>query len=283
MKVLACPAARRRLHAFHDEELPISDQIAVSAHLDWCDECAASFAELRRLRAAIRASLSGRLVLSNEEDASLQGAIVNRAGAEHAVSFSAWLQEASEDMHLVYAGLGAAMAALLCVVVTLGLMRFATIERPDSFAAIVNRLESPGSNQNPISVNVAERMPRALDGAFSTTPGVEDGDAVFALAAVVTREGRIENLKLLDPGHSAVPGTDEAKAVEDLLGAVSRARFEPASMAGLPVAVNMVWIVAHTTVRATKGPLDVLPAMPAAKKRTASLTLKPSAALLRRA
>lgn len=269
MKVLACPAARRRLHAFHDEELSISDQIAVSAHLDWCDECAAAFAELRRLRAAIRSSMSGRLVLSNDEDASLREAIVNRAGAEHAMSFSAWIEEAFEDRHLVYAGLGGVMAAMVCVVVTLGLMRFATMERPDSLAAIVQRLGSPGSNQNPLSVNVAERMPRALDGAFSTSPGVEDGDGVFAFAAVVTREGRIENLKLLNPGRSAAPGTDEARAVEDLLGAVSRARFEPASMAGLPVAVKMVWIVAHATVRATKEPLDVLPALPTAKKRTA--------------
>jgi hypothetical protein len=56
----------------------------------------------------------------------------------------------------------------------------------------------------------------------------------------------------------------EAKAAEDLIEIVSRTRFEPASvvhgvldMAGLPVAVNMVWIVAHTTVRATKAPIDV--------------------------
>ena len=51
------------------------------------------------------------------------------------------------------------------------------------------------------------------------------------------------------------------KAVENLMGAMSRARFEPARVDGLPVAMNMVWVVEHTTVRAT----------PAEKKRTPSV------------
>ena len=42
MKPLTCAAARRRLHAFHDGELPVADQIAVEAHIDRCDECAAA-------------------------------------------------------------------------------------------------------------------------------------------------------------------------------------------------------------------------------------------------
>ena len=36
---------------------------------------------------------------------------------------------------------------------------------------------------------------------------------------------------------------------------MSRARFEPATRKGLPVAVNMVWLVAHTTVRGKHPPL----------------------------
>ena len=44
--------------------------------------------------------------------------------------------------------------------------------------------------------------------------------------------------------------------------------LEPSSKTGLPVAVNVVWIVAHTTVRATKGPLEIR-ALRAARKRTA--------------
>jgi hypothetical protein len=40
------------------------------------------------------------------------------------------------------------------------------------------------------------------------------------------------------------------KAVENLMGAVSRARFEPGRVDGLPAAMNMVWVVEHTTIRA---------------------------------
>jgi hypothetical protein len=60
-----------------------------------------------------------------------------------------------------------------------------------------------------------------------------------------------------------------------MLGAMSQARFEPARVAGLPIAVNMVWLVAHTTVRGTEAP-KVVPATPIAKKRRVDLTVAPS-------
>ena len=47
MKALTCAATRRRLHAFHDGELTVSEQIAVAAHLDWCDSCARALDEFQ--------------------------------------------------------------------------------------------------------------------------------------------------------------------------------------------------------------------------------------------
>jgi Putative zinc-finger len=259
MKTLTCPAARRLLHAFHDEELSFSDQIAVGAHLDWCDGCAADFAALGRLRGALRALTPGRVALSREDDGSLQRSVVSRVKAERAMSWAAQAREMFDDMQLVYAGAGATMAAVFSIVFMIGLMRFAP---------------SPGSNQNPVQVDEHVLMPRALNEPFATPGG--GGDTAFMLAAVVTREGTIENLELLSPisGPIAAPGTDEARVVEHLLGAVSRARFEPARVAGLPVAVNMVWLVAHTTVRAARPALR-LPVTRVAKKRSASLIRPP--------
>ena len=265
MKTLTCPAAKRLLHAFHDEELPISDQIAVDAHLEWCDGCAADVSALGRMRGALRALTPGRAALSREEEASLQRSVVSRVKAEQATSWAALAREMFDDMHLVYAGVGATLAAVLSVVFMIGLMRFAP---------------SPGSNQNPVQVDEHVLMPRALNEPFATPSG-GGGDTAFMLAAVVTREGTIENLELLSPisGPTAAPGTDEARVVEHLLGAVSRARFEPARVAGLPVAVNMVWLVAHTTVRAS-WPARRLPVTPAVKKRSAYLIQPPQPALL---
>jgi Putative zinc-finger len=269
MKPLTCAKTRRRIHAFHDGELSVPEQIAVASHLEWCDECAAAFEDMQNVRAVLRSVLPGRTALSPDEQHIFPAAVVNRMKAERSASWPVRLQLMFEDAHLVYAGAAAAFAALVCVVVMLGMMRFATsTPRPDSLAALLNVL-TPGSNQNPVVPRASVQMPKPLDQAFSTSSGVTgDEDAVFTLAAVVTREGRVANLELLrETGDDVVPGTDEAKVVANLLDAVSRARFEPGSVAGLPVAVNMVWLVAHTTVRGTVAVAPERPAEPPVKKR----------------
>jgi len=273
MRALSCASTRRRLHAFHDRELPVSDQIAVGAHLEWCGECANQYAELQFVRVALRATAPGRTslsTLSREEAAGFNAAIVNRLTAEYDQSFFVRVREMFADMHLVYAAVGAAAATAVCVIIMLGMMRFATKERPDSLAAIVNVLATPGSNANPLDVDGWMQMPRGLD-AISAGSSAEE-DAVFALAAVVTREGRIGNFEMLrsNGARSRAGGAKQERVVENLMDAISRARFEPAQRAGLPVAVNMVWLVANTTVRANKHHvLD--PVVPAIKKRAASL------------
>jgi hypothetical protein len=269
MKTLTCAAARRSLQAFHDSELPVSQEIAVWAHLEWCGECAAALADLQVVRAALLAATQGRRTLTGEDAASFNASVVNRVKAERDTSWFAHLQVMFEDMRLGYAGVGAAVATMVCVVIMLSMMRFATIERPDSLAAMVTFLATPGSNQNPVPIDARVLLPRALDSAFSAGENDTSGevDAVFTLAAVVTREGRIANLELLH-ANGGPQQADQARLAEGLLDAVSRARFEPARMAGLPVAVNMVWLVARTTVRPNKN----LPVVPLAKKRVASLT-----------
>ena len=69
MKTLSCASARQRLQAFHDRELAVGDQIAVSAHVDWCQRCARTLAEIREVGSALHAVLPGRLTLSREEAA----------------------------------------------------------------------------------------------------------------------------------------------------------------------------------------------------------------------
>ena len=116
-------------------------------------------------------------------------------------------------------------------------------------------------------------MPRALDGPFSVSPnGNAEEDAFFTLAAVVTREGRIANLELLHAIGDGGAMLNDAKPVEELLEKISRVRFEPARVAGLLVAVNMIWLVARTTVRATKQRPIELSVPPTGKKGAASLT-----------
>ncbi len=266
MKALTCAAALRSLQAFHDGELAVSSQIAVSAHVDHCDACAAAFAELDQLGSLLRAAAPGHTPLPCEEAQVFTSTVVNRAKAEHDASFGARLHNLLEDLPVLYAGVGASFATTMCLVLMLGMMRFATIERADSLAGILNFLATQGSNENPFVVDARMMMPRALDATFSSDELLVVGedylggrgtgrDAFVALSAVVTREGTVANLELLGDGLEAEPGAadvNDAKRVEELMGAVSRARFEPAMRRGLPVAVNMVWVVTHTTVRAAK-------------------------------
>jgi len=104
-------------------------------------------------------------------------------------------------------------------------------------------------------------MPRPLGGEISAGSDFT-GDSVVMMVAIVTREGTVTDLSLLEPGGGrSSQMVTRTKAVENLMGAMSRARFEPARVDGLPVAMNMVWVVEHTTIRAT----------PAKKKLTPSV------------
>lgn len=265
MKVLTCAAARRRLHAYCDGELEVTDQIAVDSHLDWCDECAALRADLVDVGAALRASMSRRVALSPDEETSLQAVVVSRMKAERTLSLTTQVREMFEDMRLVYAAFGGAVAAVVCVGIMLGMMPFAR-ELPASVVAAAPVLATQAAARLAPAPPTEPRLqlPRPLGQAFSTGSEI-DGDSVIMMVAVVTREGTVANLSLLDPGGGrSSRQVTQTKAVEDLLGEVSRARFEPARVDGLPVATNIVWVVERTTVRAT--PLG---------KKTASIGIGP--------
>jgi hypothetical protein len=102
----------------------------------------------------------------------------------------------------------------------------------------------------PIVVDARVMVPRALDSMFSNG---DFGDEVLALSGVVTTEGRVANLAVLDANSTDMPmAASDAKRYESLVDAVSRVQFEPVMKEGNPVAVNMVWFVANTTVRGRK-------------------------------
>jgi Putative zinc-finger len=272
MKVLSCTAARRRLQAYHDDELSVGQQIEVDAHLETCAECTSALEELDLLRSALRAATPGRVPLTAEEHDGFHSSVVSRVGVEQRMSVSVRLRSLFEDMHFVYAGLGAAGATVSCIAIMLSMMNFAA-------------LTNPGFNQNPVLVDARmlvnawpvapNPMPGMLDQGFDGRTETND-DGAFTLSAVVTREGRLVNLEVHpENGQTPVVGSSQARAVQTMLGAMSQARFEPARVAGLPIAVNMVWLMTHTTVRGTEGP-RVVPAAPVAKKRRVDLTVAPT-------
>jgi hypothetical protein len=268
MKPLNCAATRRRLQAFHDRELPFRDQIAVSSHLEWCEGCADSLADMRSVRVALQTLAPGRDMLTQDDAGAFTAAIVSRLKAEEDASLFSSIRVMFEDMRLGYAGLGAAAATAVCVVMMLGMMRFATDERPDSLAAIMNVLATPlqcDSGNDFVEATGcrarwAERFQRANESA--------EQDAVFTLESIVTRHGRLASLSVLRAARHAA-ADNQVQLIEGLLEAVSRARLDPPADMRVPHSSNMLWLVEHATVRASKP--AALVDVPLPKKRAASM------------
>lgn len=259
--LFTCEDVRRRLEAYHDRELSVPEQITVGAHVDLCDECAAALRELRGLRSAMVAFSHQQGEHARERATALGAAVVGRLKAERDMSFLASLKAMFDDIRLVYAGLGAMVATVVCLVIMLGMMRFATNERPDSLAAIVTLVATPLQCESGSVFGDTSGCRARWEGRFHRAHESAEADSVFALdevVEVVTNEtGHLTNLQTLRGRRRAASG--EAEIIEGLLDAVSRARLE-----GDPVAAisdtNMLSLVEHATVRGDKpGPLDPLP------------------------
>jgi hypothetical protein len=243
MRPLSCAAARRRLQAFHDRELDVRDQIAVGSHL----------AELGEVRTLLQTCAASRPVFTHEEAAAFNANVVNRLKAEEDAAFVTTVRGLFDDMHFVYAGLGAAAAALVCMVIVLGMMRFAADERPDSLAAIVSVLATPleCDSVNDLGETLACRERWAE--RFQRANASAGQDAVFTLEAVLTRHGRLPNLPLLRNGRQTA--ASQVQLIEGLLDVVSRSRLDAAQPA-LAGTAQVLLLVERATVRANK-PLDV--------------------------
>ena len=236
-----CAAVRRRLQAFYDRELPIPDQIAVEGHLHDCPRCTESLDNLWAVGDALRLAAAPA---PSDDWTGLRSGVVSRMRAEAHETWMARTARAFDDMHLVWIGLAATAGTLLCGVIVFGMLHFASPERGDSLAAIMAIVAAPsGSNLNPASLDGWIQAPTVPgDGIISAAleRSGSEGDLSVALAAIVTREGRISGLQVL--------ANDRGRRHQALLRGLTGAQLEPARDGGDPVAVNMVWLVEHMTV-----------------------------------
>jgi hypothetical protein len=163
----------------------------------------------------------------------------------------------NDQGHWLWAVAGATAATAVCLVAALGVARLSQREVPHSMAAIIGAMADPGSNRNPIAIDERLLLPRAYPGEIMPA-ALAERDAVFALSAVVTREGHVQNLELLGPGSMRAW---EAEQVLEVLDLATQTRVEPARSGRTPVAVNVVWLLAHTTVVGKDRELQVAPVL----------------------
>ncbi len=248
---ICCDAVREDLDAFHDGELSLEQQLLVREHLESCVACALEHDALDTLRQGLREVPAARLEAPPE---SWTGAVLEQVKVERQLSWHTWLLGVFDDMHLVWPALGATAAVLVCLLASAEVMQATNDQRPDSLAGIIGYLANPGSNVNPARMDGFTEVPRRHE---SGNWPLASEDAVLTLSAVVTREGRIQSVEML-AAEQARALKVKPEVVLAMLDAASRAQFEPARAGGAPIAVSMVWLLAHTTVVGQQADVDRL-------------------------
>lgn len=243
MTVLTCSAVRQRLAAFHDGELAVRDRIATQGHLNSCDECVAELRVFAEVGDALRIAAAPA---PKDDWTGLRSGVISRMRAEAYESWTARVSRMFDDMHLVWIGLASTVATFVCGAIVLGMLHFASPERADSLRAIIAVVAAPsGSDLNPASLDGLIQAPTVphdgLVRAMLEQSGSE-GNLMLALSAVVSREGRVSELSVLRNDR-------DRRHVAQLLDAISRSRLEPARYRDDPIAVNLVWLVEHMTVK----------------------------------
>lgn len=246
MTGLTCVAVRQRLAAFHDDALPVQEQIAVQSHLHDCEPCRD---ELSDGYEAVAAALRLAAAPGPADDwTGLQPGVISRMRAEANEAWPARLSRMFDDMHLVWIGLAATAGTLLCGAIVLGMLHFASPERDDSLRAMIAVMAAPsGSNLNPASLDdlmiQAPTVPEDGIVRASLERSGSEGELMLAFSAVITREGNISGVEVLGDARGR-------RQVARFIDEISRGRLEPARYGTDPVAVNLIWFVEHMTVKA---------------------------------
>ena len=266
-RYIGCERARDLLDAFVDGELAVPDQVMVEAHVRWCTTCAARVEDLSLIGAALRmgspAARTG--YVEDRVLAGLQDQVLSRVSAERDQSLAVRVRGLFDDMHLLWPALGACCAVLICLAGAVTVLYAASDEQPESLAALISAMSD--SAPGPLMLDNTIASPRALDDGPMLD--LADDEAMVTLATVVSSEGRISEFALLHSQREVMAARHDRgqhqRELNDLLDRVKQSRFEPAqALTGRKVAVNMVWMIARTTVKGSAPEADVVNAAPVA-------------------
>jgi hypothetical protein len=243
MHVLPCEQVREELTAYQDGELEMEAQVLIHSHLQECVACRIEAAALADLGDALRTMAGSVPFRAPAESGLITDAVLDRIRVERRFSFVTRMRESFEDMHLVWAGLGATVAMVFCIFASAGVLHAANQERPDSLAGIISVIASGGTDPVRLVDSAYENKP-LLDTTESLPVGEETD---LMLSAFVTRDGRIQNVAILEEQARALHVKPEV--VLAMIEAASRARFSPTQTSAYPGGVNVVWLLTSTTVK----------------------------------
>jgi hypothetical protein len=257
-----CADVREHLEAFYDGELPIETRIAIQNHLHECVTCSLAAEELTTLGASFRELAAQVADRTAHEPMRMSARVIERLRVEEQFSVRSQLIALFQDMHLVWAGLGATVATMICVIGSASVLHAANQQQPGSFAATISILANPGSNENPVRLNyemlfacpdaIERRTCAPITMMASPIERLQE-DGEYALSAVVSREGRVQGVEMINPSGVT------HRSVNAMLNEAYRVQFAPAqARGGDAVAVSMVWFVANTTVKGRAEDIETL-------------------------
>jgi Putative zinc-finger len=248
-----CADVRRELSAYQDEELSIGARIAIADHLENCPACRVEADDLKVISETLQREGRAGHRTCGPALSRAQSDIVERLAAEESVSFATWIGELLEDRRRAFTTTGASLAACLLLLVIAGVCQLGLGAKghPDSLAAMLEREEAVWAARSETPV----LLPRVNPETIMPTAVVNQGDgeeSYSAFAALVTSDGNLSELEFLGDEQALTkrPAVSQKQLESDLLAAAATASFQPASKAGEPVPLNVVWIVTHRTVRA---------------------------------
>jgi anti-sigma factor RsiW len=257
-RALTCEETQHHLPAYRDGELDLDAQIAVRAHIATCPKCATEAETLQQLGAVLRGASTRRVEVMGDTIGSLHARVVARVQAEQPHRSRTRRLRDLDDLHLLWAAGGATLATLVCMLALLGVVRMSLREVPQSMASILEAMADPGSDRNPLVPNARMLLPRADPAAMMLSPLPSPMELELVFSAVVTREGRVRDVAWVPTSALSARGRRD---ILDLLDAASQTRFEPARSGGAPVAVNVVWLLSHTTVVGKFHERDLIPSV----------------------
>ena len=244
MIVLTCAAVRKRLAAFHDDELGVQDAVGVQSHIHTCERCRCELGKFEAVSAALRLAAAPGPA---DDWTGLTPGVISRMRAEANQSWAAQLGRMFDDMHLVWIALASTAATLVVGTVVLGMLQFASPERDDSLRALLATVSAvPGSDLNPAGIDgLAVQAPSVPEDGLinaSLERSGQGAEQMLAFAAIVHRDGNIAAMQALGDSRGS-------RQVAALISEITRGRLEPARYGADPMAVSMVWVVEHVTVK----------------------------------
>jgi len=257
--VFGCETARELLEPFIDGELTTSEQVAVQTHLRTCPTCQARVADMSLIGWSIRTgpTASFENVTDTQALAVVQSGVLARVKAEREQSLHKRTAELFSDMRLLWPALGATTAVFLCFLASGNIFRLAMERSPNSFAALLDTWNPPGTDHNPLVIDNAVSAPRVLHDGLGTLYGDSDSERNVTVRFVARMDGSVGPAEVINADGTPASAQGGFADGRDVLDVVRKLQFAPAqSRGGQPVAVTVVYMYWQTT--AVKESIEVL-------------------------